>query len=164
MAKLLPVLLALAGVAGGATAGYVLRDAPEERPREAAAHPDCPPPTETIAERSVASEGPSAFIEFDNQFVIPVTSSDAVVSLVVLSVTLEVPEGTREAVLAKMPKLRDAFLGVLFDHSSAGGFSAGFVNGRGLDTLRRILKETAIGTADGQIFDVLIVDLVKQDV
>lgn len=164
MAKLLPILLAVVGVAGGGAAGYFLREDPAEAALDASDHANCPPVTEATAELPAIAQGESTFVKFDNQFVVPVTSSDAVVSLVVLSLTLEVAEGTQEAVFARMPKLRDAFLGVLFDHSSAGGFSVDFVNGKGLDTLRGLLKETAVGTAGNEIFDVLIVDLVKQDV
>ncbi|MEM8957483.1 MAG: flagellar basal body-associated FliL family protein [Pseudomonadota bacterium] len=165
MAKLLPVLLAVVGTAGGGAAGFFLRPDPSAISNDSSVHPDCPPPAATAtAAATQVTQGASAFVKFDNQFVVPVTSSDAVVSLVVLSLTLEVSEGAQDAVFARMPKLRDAFLGVLFDHSSAGGFSAEFVNGRGLDTLRGLLKETAVGTAGSEVMDVLIVDLVKQDV
>lgn len=165
MAKLLPVLLAVVGLAGGGAAGFFLRPDPAETSHDASVHADCPAPVATVAAVAPpAGQGASAFVKFDNQFVVPVTSSDAIVSLVVLSLTLEVSEGAQDNIFARMPKLRDAFLGVLFDHSSAGGFSADFVNGRGLDTLRGLLKETAIGTAGSEIVDVLIVDLVKQDV
>lgn len=171
MAKLLPVLLALVGLAGGGAAGYVLRPDPVE-PVEpalgASADANCPPPAiADVTDIHVAAAGevgPSEFVNFENQFVVPVTSSEAIVSLVVLSLTLEVHEGTREAVFARLPKLRNAFLSVLFDHSSAGGFSSDFVNGKGLEMLRSMLKETAIGTAGSGVIDVLIVDLVKQDV
>lgn len=164
MAKLLPILFAVAGLAGGGAAGYVLRPAQQEPSTDTSVHADCPPAADGMQVTALPVTGESAFVKFDNQFVVPVTSSDAVASLVVLSLTLEVIEGSEEPVFQQMPKLRDAFLSVLFDHSAAGGFSVAFVNGKGLDTLRRLLTETAVATAGPNVVDVLIVDLVKQDV
>jgi len=168
MAKLLPILLAVVGLLGGGAAGYFLRPAPE--PEAHAAHPDCAVDPMALSHEDLvlveeAGEGvESEFIEFDNQFIVPVATDDAIGSLVVLSLTLEVGAESHEVIYRRMPKLRDGFLNVLFDHSSAGGFSADFVNGRGLDTLRDLLRETAMGIAGPQVLDVLIVDLLKKDV
>ncbi|MEM1362027.1 MAG: flagellar basal body-associated FliL family protein [Pseudomonadota bacterium] len=168
MGKILPILMVLVGLGGGGAAGYFLRAEPKEEMAEATNH-DCPAPEVMAASADPGSAGEKVketgteFVDFENQFVVPVTSSDAIVSMVVISLTLEVSGGTREAIFRQMPRLRDSFLDVLFDHSSTGGFSASFVNGSGLNELRDILRETAIGTAGTAVQDVLIADLIQQD-
>lgn len=171
MGKLLPIVFAIIGLLGGAGAGYVLRPPPQEQAK--AEQVDCPPTDYASggqdaegneAAGSYPVEIQTTFIEFDNQFIVPVASDEAITSLVVLSLTLEVDSVAQELIYERMPKLRDAFLNVLFDHSSAGGFSTDFVNGRGLDAVRGLLKETAVGIVGVQVMDVLIVDLLKKDV
>ena len=49
MAKLLPTLLAVVGVAGGGAAGYVLRPGPVDTVHDTSVHPDCPPTATAIA-------------------------------------------------------------------------------------------------------------------
>ena len=104
------------------------------------------------------------FVKFSNQFVVPVMGDDNVQAMVVLTLSIEVSEGAKEAIYNREPKLRDAFLRVLFDHANAGGFNGNFLNSAGLDTLRSALRETAFTTAGPIVRDVLIVDLVKQQV
>ena len=77
---------------------------------------------------------------------------------------LEVAVGGRELVYQREPKLRDAFLQVLFDHANAGGFDGVFTSGRNMALLRDALKETAQKTLGETLNDVLIVDFVRQDV
>lgn len=168
MGKILPILVVLVGLGGGGAAGYFLRAEPKDDMASGATH-DCPAPEAILAsadggaaDEKVKEVG-TEFVNFENQFVVPVTSSDAIVSMVVISLTLEVSSGTSEAIFRQMPRLRDSFLDVLFDHSSTGGFSARFVNGSGLRELRDILLETAVGTAGTAVQDVLIADLIQQD-
>lgn len=161
MIKLIPILLALAGLGGGVAAGFVLRPAP---PAETAT--DCAP-SESVATHDLVPEpdhAPTEFVKLGNQFVIPIMGEKAVTAMVVLSLSVEVVGGTQEAVFAREPKLRDVFLRVLFDHANAGGFNGNFFSSAGLDTLRAALKESAIKALGPSVKDVLIVDLVKQEV
>lgn len=180
MGKILPVLLAVIGLGAGVGAGMVLKPAPGEdqgamQAAEACPPPGAPGPGDHAAEPQAVDSGHGAsgghgaeadteFVKFSNQFVIPVMGETSVESMVVLSLSIETATGSKEAIYQREPKLRDAFLGVLFNHASAGGFDGNFVNSAALDTLRDLLRETARDTVGPVVKDVLIVDLVKQGV
>ena len=66
-------------------------------------------------------------------------------------------------VYEREPKLRDAFLRVMFDHANAGGFDGAFTNSNQMDVLRRALREVAQKTIGPTASDVLILDIVRQD-
>lgn len=147
--KLLPVLLGLVGLGLGAGAGILLRPPPAEPAAEAA-----PPP---------ATEKPRDYVRMNNQFVVPVVEDGRVVSLVILSLSLEVETGGSEGVYAREPKLRDAFLQILFDHANTGGFRGSFTDGSNMTILRAALREAAVRVLGPLVTDVLIVDIVRQD-
>ncbi|MFT4149093.1 MAG: flagellar basal body-associated FliL family protein [Paracoccaceae bacterium] len=158
--KLLPVVLALAGLGAGIGAGLVLRPATEAAANDEHSAPEAeshdPGPKN-------AGEAPE-FVKMNNQFVIPVVDAGRVISLVILSLSLQVPAGDADAVYKREPKLRDALLQVMFDHANAGGFRGTFTETATMDALRRALLEAAqavLGKAG--VSDVLIVDIVRQD-
>jgi len=72
--------------------------------------------------------------------------------------------GGREAVFSHEPRLRDAFLQVMFDHANIGGFNGAFTSTANMRLLREALQEAADRIMNGHISDVLIVDIVRQDV
>lgn len=170
MGKILPVILALAGLGGGVGAGLMLK--PEAPAEDAEAVAETCVPVETPEAVEAAARPPSAskapqdteFVKLNQQFVVPVLDDDRLTEMVVLSLSVEVAKGHREDVFQREPKLRDALLKVLFDHSNAGGFDGNYIGGTGLNRLRDALRETAVSTAGQHIVDILIVDLVKQDV
>lgn len=147
MKKLLLPLIGLVALLAGAGGGYVLR------PHTAAEAE--PPPEETVV--------PPDYVKLNNQFVVPVLEKGQVVSMVILSLSLEVVPGTSERVYEIEPKLRDAFLQVLFDHSNAGGFRGSFTDGANLVLLRKALLEAAQAILTDKVSDVLIVEIVRQD-
>ena len=168
---LLPLILGLVGVAGGVGAGIALRpadqpaalanpcgdvehskDGQSDDHADSASHDDNDP------------GGEQDYVKLNNQFVIPVVDGEAVQSLVVLSLSLEIDYGKREMVYAKEPKLRDAFLQVLFDHANMGGFEVTFPDGHTLDILRAALTETASNVLGQKVTGVLIVDIARQDI
>jgi hypothetical protein len=177
--KILPILLALVGLGIGGGAGFYLRPAPAaeaapaegeaaatEHGAEAAAgegeaggHAK---PAEDVAAESDPESGPE-YIKLSNQFVIPVLEKGQVNSMVILALSLEVEHGTAEATYAREPKLRDAFLQVLFDHANSGGFKGSFTDGSNLVLLRRALLEVAQSTIGASVTDVLITDIARQD-
>ncbi len=171
--KLIPVLLALLGLGAGVGAGFALRpaeDAPaaeghgEEAPADA--HAPEGHGAEASAEAGHAAggeEGAPEYVKLNNQFVVPVLEGGRVVSMVILSLNLEVGAGQSEAIYAREPKLRDAFLQVLFDHANAGGFRGSFTDGSNLVILRRALLEKARTVAGEAVLDVLISDIARQD-
>lgn len=161
-ALLVPILMLLVGVGAGVGAGMVL--APAE-----------PPPEEAHGEGEGGHAGEAAghgeeaeplteFARLNNQFIVPVVKGEAVVALVVLSITLEVDAGSTESVFSQEPRLRDSFLRVLFDHANVGGFDAGFTQAGTMAILRNGLKEAARDALGPLVRDVLIVDIVRQEV
>lgn len=149
MRKILPVLLALIGLGLGIGAGLFLRPPPAD---EAAAHP---PPAEDVAEPE--------YIKLANQFVVPVLDEGRVAAMVVMSLSLELAPGNAETAFAREPKIRDAFLQVLFDHANSGGFRGSFTDGANLVLLRAELKETAVLILGDVVSDVLITEIARQD-
>lgn len=175
--KLIPVLLALFGLGAGVGAGFALRPAGDAPPAEghgeeaaadapasgghgAEAPSEAPAPT---GHDAGAEEGAPEYVKLNNQFVVPVLEGGRVVSMVILSLNLEVGTGQSEAIYAREPKLRDAFLQVLFDHANAGGFRGSFTDGSNLVILRRALLEKARTVAGEAVLDVLISDIARQD-
>jgi len=171
--KLIPVLLALLGLGAGVGAGFALRPAGDAPPAEghgeeapADAHASGGHGAEAPAEAghdAGAEEGAPEYVKLNNQFVVPVLEGGRVVSMVILSLNLEVGAGQSEAIYAREPKLRDAFLQVLFDHANAGGFRGSFTDGSNLVILRRALLEKARTVAGEAVLDVLISDIARQD-
>lgn len=165
MGKLIPILLALIGLAGGGAAGYFLRPAPAPEAElsgnpcgevaPAADHEEGEPPAE--------GEPTTEYVKLNNQFIIPVVEQGQVASLVILSLSLEVKVGGTEKVYAAEPKLRDVLLQVLFDHANSGGFRGSFTETANLDALRRSLLEAARTVQGVDVTGVLISDIVRQD-
>lgn len=182
MKKLLPLLLALIGLGGGMGAGLMLRPAAHPPEGEAAVEGAAAPEGEAAtAEGEAPAEGEDAaaaegegegeadpatapeYVKMSNQFVIPVVSEGEVASMVLLSLSLEVKAGGTEQTYSIEPKLRDAFLQVLFDHANSGGFAGSFTDGANLVVLRRALLEVARKTTGDLVLDVLISDITRQD-
>ncbi|WP_126978945.1 flagellar basal body-associated FliL family protein [Frigidibacter oleivorans] len=110
-----------------------------------------------------AAEGGTEFVKLGNQFVIPVVEDGRIAAMVILSLTLEMAEGTGAAAYEREPKLRDAFLQVLFEHANAGGFRGAFTDAANLVVLRRSLLAAARQDLGEAVRDVLITDLARQD-
>ena len=174
MRKLIPVLLGLIGLGIGGGAGLFLRPAAHitsetvanevahgEVAVDEAAHGEAAKP-EPAAEGETGEGGPE-YVKLSNQFVIPVVENGKVVSMVILALTLEVGAGSTEAIYAREPKLRDAFLQVMFDHANSGGFNGSFTDGANLVLLRKALLEAAQTTIGANVSDVLISDIARQD-
>lgn len=106
---------------------------------------------------------PPEYVKMNNQFVIPVLEDGRVNSMVIVSLSLEVTTGSSEQVYSREPKLRDAFLQVLFDHANAGGFRGAFTDGSNLILLRKALLEKARSVIGEDVQDVLISDIARQD-
>jgi len=162
MGKILPLLLALVGLGGGVGAGLFLRPAAEPANQTIEAGGGDPKAAATV-EEIAATEGAPEYVKMNNQFVVPVVDEGRVAAMVVLSLSLEVEAGNTEAVYQREPKLRDAFLQVLFDHANVGGFSGSFTDGSNLVVLRTSLKEAASLVLGTVVKDVLITDIARQD-
>jgi hypothetical protein len=181
----LPIVLLLIGIGGGVAAGLVFSP-PEDAHQDLAA--GCEDTGDSGDPGSLASRdadpipaiggshvavsesdddslgGGFEYVRLNNQFVVPIVESSSVSALVLLSISVEVPEGEQEAVLLVEPKLRDIFLQVLFDHANTGGFEGVFTSTANMRTLRNALLRAAQDALGSKISDVLIVDIVRQDV
>lgn len=155
--KILPILFLLFGIGAGIGVGFLLRTPPDstEDAQETRSHA-----------KDESSEESSGFeyIKLNNQFVVPIVEHERVTSLVVLSLSLEAQVGMKEQVYSLEPKLRDAFLQVLFDHANMGGFSGSFTQSDTLSILRDALRDVAQNEFGDSIANVLIIDLARQDV
>ncbi|WP_299684835.1 flagellar basal body-associated FliL family protein [uncultured Tateyamaria sp.] len=157
--KLLPLILLFVGAGAGVGAGMFLR--PEPAPLVATDGDE----TAKVETKETEVEGPSdrEYFKMSNQFVVPVIKEDQVQALVVLSLSVEVPAGQKDAIYSKEPKLRDSFLQVMFDHANIGGFDGAFTNANNLAVLRGALREVAQKDMGDQVTDVLIVEIARQD-
>ncbi len=173
MKKLLPIILLLLGAGGGVGAGLFLRPPPPE-PEEMAL---CE--AETCPEEAAASEGPTAgeeiaaegeafgggpeYVALQRQMIVPIVSDDQVISLVVLSLSIEVQAGYSADVYDREPKLRDAFLQVLFRHANTGGFNGAFTSGEKMNDLRKALNGAAQQVLGAVAIQVLVTDILRQE-
>ncbi|MFT5796711.1 MAG: flagellar FliL protein [Candidatus Azotimanducaceae bacterium] len=153
--KMLPLMLLLVGAGTGVGAGFFLRPMPDEMLAEMA----MPAEKGTKDDRAAIFE----YVKMNNQFVVPIVKDRKVRSLVVVTLTIEVPVGQKDAVYAKEPKLRDSFLQVLFDHANMGGFEGEFTDSSNLDVLRNALREIGQRDMGEGITDVLIMEVARQD-
>ena len=154
MGKLIPILMLALGVGAGVFGGKLMLPPPEVLTEgETAEAPKKMPEDDKSVE----------YVKLNNQFVVPVINEGRVISLVVLALTVEITPGEREAVYAREPRLRDAFLQVMFDHANIGGFDGAFTNSSSMDTLRHALSVVAKDSLGPVVKDVLITDIVRQD-
>ena len=159
MKLLLPIIFLVIGLGVGAGAGMMF--APEH-PELACEGSDCPEADKTDAEEAKA-EDVLEYLRLQNQFVVPVVREQLVRSLVVLSLSLETKPEAVDTIYAREPKLRDAFLRVLFDHAHMGGFDGAFTESGRLSLLRVALLEAAQATVGKDVTDILITDIVRQE-
>lgn len=157
-AKILPLIFLVAGIGGGIGAGIILAPGSTSTPEiEESAAKETGEATEE--ENTSATE----FIKMSSQFIVPVVKDDVVVAMVVVSLILETRNGISEEIYAREPKLRDAFLRVMFDHANMGGFQGVFTDEEVLGLLRAALREVAQREIGPNLVDVLIVDIVRKD-
>ncbi len=187
MKKLLPVILAVVGLATGTGVGLVLKPKPPETssgkaaPDKVAAAKDAAPKsgTKNVTKakgapdiKTLTAENPLPknaqkktvdYVKLNNQFVVPVVDKEKVAALVVMSLSVEVRTGNSDKVYRQEPKLRDAFLQVMFNHANSGGFDGDFTNGEKMKDLRESLFLAARKIVGKVISNVLITEIVRQD-
>lgn len=160
LSKLLPMLFFAFGATVGIVSAYLAGHDPA--PGEPGIGPEARMRPQ-IQSGQEPETGEAEYVKLNNQFVVPVVASDRIEALVVVSLSLETDAGLREAVYAQEPKLRDAFLRVLFDHANMGGFHGAFTRSDRLGPLRTALREVARGQLGAAVREVLIVDIARQD-
>lgn len=144
---IIPVILMVLGAGVGGAAGFYLR----------------PVTTDTAEAAPAAVTAKPEYVKLPNQFVIPLLERGKVTSIVVLSLSIEVPEGGAEGVLTREPRLRDDILRILFDHANNGGFRGTFTESGNMNAIRQALLESARKIIGPEVSDVLITDIARQD-
>lgn len=152
---LIPLILTVVGAGGGAGAGLYLRPVPTEA--------ETPKPRITNAPLPLEPGQEAEYARMPSQFVVPVIARQDIAALVVVSLSLEVVPGGSEAVFAKEPRLRNAFLRVLFTFANEGGFEGAFTKSLPLERLRRRLLTAARDILPDMVFDVVITEIGRED-
>ncbi|SLN32001.1 flagellar basal body-associated FliL family protein [Pseudooctadecabacter jejudonensis] len=168
---LLPLILMIVGTAAGGGVGMFLMNAEDPDETMLVETSGNPCGDEHDSDEMMAEEASDPvpleqreYARMSNQFIVPVILNDKVAAMMVMSLSLEVEVGGQEAVFSHEPRLRDAFLQVMFDHANMGGFNGAFTSTANMRLLRNSLQEAADRVMLGHISDVLIVDIVRQDV
>jgi hypothetical protein len=165
---LIPLILLLVGIGGGVGAGLLLAPTPNDDETPTTTDPCGQPQTaasmDTNDHSEVGTSSTNEYAKLNNQFIVPIVEDGRVSSMVVISLSIEVPEGAKESIFAAEPKLRDAFLQAMFDHANIGGFSGNFTSAQNLRPLREALVRLAKTIVPDIAKDVLIIDIVRQDV
>jgi len=172
MKLLLPLILLLFGIGGGVGAGIFLIPPPVEPEIALGPCGELPGADSDVvhaedghqtADAPVAPAGRD-YARINNQFVVPLVSDGRVTALMVMALSVEVLSGSQDLVFTHEPKLRDAFLQVMFDHANIGGFDGTFTSSSNMNSLRNALRSAARDALGSQITDVLIVEIVRQDI
>ena len=172
MKLIIPILLAVLGLVGGAGAGWYLKPAPEpvlepcldEQGNEQ--DPElCTAEHDAQAEDDGYGEGTdnSQFITLDRQFIVPIVADDRVAAMMVMSINLEVAPGSVETAFRNEPKLRDMMLRALFEHAYTGGFSGDFTAEHLVRELRGNLLAAGREVIGNDLRNVLIADMIRQE-
>lgn len=151
MAKILPILLMVLGLASGLGAGIMLRPAPE--PVAEGEEPEAALPASPLA---------TALYPLKGQFLVPIVEDARVASLIVIELALEVDEASIAMVPGKEPLLRDRLLQILFDHANTGGFDGMFTSNNNMTILRSALREGAAQVLGASVVtEVLITNILR---
>jgi hypothetical protein len=151
-------------------AGVALKPAPEPVEAAACEGEDCPPEGAEAAEAAATPPAPAEgepveYVPLEKPFIVPVFTEERVAAMVVLSISLEVPGGQAANTLALQPRLRDAFLGVMFRHANSGGFDGSFTAGQKMEDLKSGLLGAAQTVMTGiPVGEVLVTEIIRQDV
>ncbi|MGB0852666.1 MAG: flagellar basal body-associated protein FliL [Pikeienuella sp.] len=170
--KLLVVFLAPLGLIGGLAAGHFVAPAPDEILTEETAKaeesggnekPDAVASLATGRKRAPEPKGEAEYAKLDKHFVVPIIENETVAALVVVTMAIEVEQGTTDLVYLHEPKLRDEFLSVLFNHGRSGAFQNGFTEPQNLEDLRNSLNEASIHVIGEASRQVLLTSIIRQD-
>lgn len=185
MKKLIPVILMVLGLVGGGAAGIMLQKpaTPAECPPDDEHCEAVAPEADHAGEPEAGDHGETAdagedaggdhgdeavasieYFALQRQMIVPIVDQDRVVSLMVLSLSLEVSAGNTTVVYDREPKLRDAFLQVLFRHANTGGFDGAFTTGEKMSDLRHALDGAAHEVLGDIVHQVLVTEILRQDV
>jgi len=102
-------------------------------------------------------------VKFGRKLVVPVVEGATTRALMVIDLGIDVPAPLSDRVHAMEPRLRDAFMRVLFQMAAAGAFTETYIDARILEELRVALLAAARERAGSAVSDVLILDMIRKE-
>jgi hypothetical protein len=170
---LIPLILVLIGIGGGAFLGMTMKPEPETHEEEdgAAEHTSDQEKTEKEHAKNLESaalnlEGARddiVYVDIPKQFVIPIMNAKGKRSLIVLQLQIEIDVKKAELATIHAPKLRDAFLRTLLELSDTGAFDDTVTSRETLEDIRYELKRAAESVLGATVYSVLIEQMIRQD-
>ncbi|PIE12002.1 MAG: flagellar basal body-associated protein FliL [Rhodobacterales bacterium] len=159
---IVPLIAAVVGAGSGLGAAIALKpsEPPHDPPMED--HETHAEPGPDAGHGDHASSVDDGFVKMPGQFTIPILHDGKVRAMVVLSLTMEIDEQSREAVVHLLPRFQDAFLSALFDHARIGGFEGDFTASLAQSELKRALLAKAEEIAGAAVHGVLVTELARQ--
>lgn len=109
------------------------------------------------------ANGDYGYVKFSRQFIVPVITSSAVQSLVVLDVSLEVSSSSTETIYSQEPKIRDLLLTTLLNLSNEQIFSGDFLDQDNIELIRERLLSAAQSFLGDEVNNILILSISRQD-
>lgn len=154
MQKILILVIIMLGATGGIASGFAYNEYFAPNSPAVETQPTTPEPQETRE---------FEYLKLNNQFLVPLVRDNALTGLIALTMSLELAPGHMDVVYAQEPKIRDAFLQVLFDHANMGGFVGQFTKSSNLESLKRQLYDVGRKISGDIVQGVLITDIARQD-
>jgi hypothetical protein len=103
------------------------------------------------------------YVKIGRQIIIPVVNKGETQALMLFDLAVGVPSSMTERIYATEPRLRDAFLRVLFEMSYTGAFSGTYTDERVVEELRGKLRAAARRLVGDAVGEVLILDIMRQE-
>jgi len=103
------------------------------------------------------------YVKIGRQIIIPVVNKGETEALMLFDLAVGVPSSMTERIYAAEPRLRDAFLRVLFEMSYTGAFSGTYTDERVVEELRGKLRAAARRLVGDAVGEVLILDIMRQE-
>ncbi|MFP7674691.1 flagellar basal body-associated FliL family protein [Marivita sp. S0852] len=152
-----PILGLVLGLSGGIAIAVFLQSEDSDAPKEIAVG------TEPVTVGDEVDQKDTEIVKLPNQFVVPVIVRNRVRAMVILTVAVEVSAAKADDVRMAEPKLRDTFLGELFELAAMDGFKDELIAKTTLELVRTALTVRAREILADQHVTVLITDMVRQD-
>lgn len=164
----LPLVLIIFGGAAGTGAGLFLGGASSGEANEQieASSSDAAAVENSADSGNQASSSTSEAVDYfkiPNQFIVPIIHHGKMTGMVIMSLAIEGDASIREEIFKKAPKLRDAFLRVMFDHANIGGFDGNFIETGPMQLLQDSLKVRAQSLLGDLVYEVLILEIARQE-
>ncbi|MCI4666368.1 MAG: flagellar basal body-associated FliL family protein [Neomegalonema sp.] len=184
MRLILPILLAIIGVAAGGAVGYMYKSSLMKKEAEIAkklkgdkgekskdGHKDKHGAKDKDAHaadkgkksKKAKAAKDSEYVPLGRKLIVPFQRKSGVKAFVAVDATLEIGPGEKEFVTAHEPKVVDAFIRTLVRFAATGAFEDPSRASETLDELNKELYKAASGVLGERVRGVLIANLLTQD-